>query len=189
MSIITEPSPYLREMEARKLFGFALKNDPDTLYDQIDRPEPNKLPLVANRFITADYANTRGKESEAPDLLLNGLVDTQIFILNIMHLHPDIPYERAVAIAQQKRTIEALAIIARQSSNRSYTLINNPGDSYDLDPHEGIVRVDDSVRPSVSFGCPAVEIINDHDVKPWPIFGQFGHWATKLALISYFDHK
>jgi len=189
MSITTEATTVnIRSQEARKLFGFAVSQNPEEIYELTGRPEPSHLPGAAHLFITDRYAELQEGESGAQDLLKYGIADTQTFILNIMQHHPDITFEKAVQIAQHERTINALAIIARQSSGVSTALIRHPGDVYDLDPTHTAIDTSETITPSYRNGCPAVEVVAG-TVEPWPIFARFAPWAGKLALISYFDHK
>jgi len=188
MSIILETTINKREQEAKKLFGFAVRQTPEELYDVIERPAPSQLPAAAHLFITSEYAKRQDEESGAQDLLKFGIADTQTFILNIMRHHPDIPFDRALQIAQHERTINALAVVARQASFTSAIIISHPGDTYDLDPKREAIDTADSIQPNYRNGCPAVEVPGG-EVKPWPIFNRFAPWAAELALRSYFEHK
>jgi hypothetical protein len=177
-----------REQEAKKLFGFVVSKNPDELYERMEKPVLAELPRTARTTLSAEYAVTKGYESKAQDLLLFGLADTQEFLLGIMQHHPDIPFERAVEIASHERTVKALAMIARQNSQRSTALLRSPHDVYDLAPDKAAIDIDDSIMPATVEGCPAVEVAGD-SVEPWPIFNRFVPWASRLALLSYYDHK
>lgn len=193
MSIHIEPSGQKpattdREKEARKLFGYVVKQDRDKLYDQLHRPAPSSLPREAGIQLTAGYVNEFGQESGAQDLLFYGLSETQEFILGILEHHPAISFDRAIQIAQHRHTIKSLAIMARQNPNREIRPLSHPGDTYDLSHNQQSIEVADSITPSLINGCPAVIVVEGH-VEPWPIFNRFATWAAQLALTSYYDHK
>jgi hypothetical protein len=190
MSIELEIPDYnkSRIKEAKKLFGFALREDSLALYNRIERPAPSELALAANRRIGADYLAMHHDETKAGDLLLNGLDDTRKYIVNIIDLHPAISFEKALDISQDERTMRGLALLARQSDLMSSTMLKNPGKTYDLSPDQQAIEVADSVTPSYRFGCKAVELVGG-EVTPWPLFQRFAPWAAKLAIISYYDHK
>lgn len=190
MSLATENENYTeaRKQGAKKLFGLAVSEDSQALYQRIERPAPTKLAIEANRRIGADYAHAHNEESNAGDLLLYGLVDTQTFILNIIEQHPDLSFERAVEIAQHERTIQALGIIARQRPIISHAMIKTPSTFYDLSSDKQAIEMASTVIPSSRHGCAAIEIAGG-EVAPWPIFERFAPWAAKLAIISHYDHK
>jgi len=173
---------------AKKLFGFAMREDSLALYNRIDRPAPSQLPILASRRIGADYVTAYHEESNSYNLLLNGLGDTQTFILNILDQHPNIPFEKAIEIGQHERTITALAVLARQRQFMSSVLLKSPGDSYDLSPDKQAIEMGDSFKPNRSQGCAAVKVVAG-EAEPLPIFQRFAPWAAKLAIISYYDHK
>ena len=183
-----EPLFNYREQEAKQLFGLAVSKAPENLYAALGAPAPSKLPDTARDSISAEYARKYGRESDAQDLLLVGIAETQTYVLGSMQHHPNIPFERAVAIVQHERTTRGLALIARQSSENTTKYLRHPGDAYDLSADRVAIEVDASITPALVRGCPAIEVVNG-DVMPWPIFSRFAPWAAKLALLSYYDHR
>jgi hypothetical protein len=176
-----------RDHEARKLFGFAVAHDPAQLYEDLGQPRTHELPGTARTHLMAEYGEKTGEKSELGYLLLYGIGQVSMYVSETMAHHPGIPIERAIAIARHQRTLDGLAIMAKQKPERSWQLFDRPGEIYRLSPDEQAIEVDQSVDVSNNRGCPAIEM-NDGVLTPWPIFNRFAPWAGELAVHAFYKH-
>lgn len=104
-----------RMTEARKLFGFALRNDAASTYDLVGRPATGTLPFAVTKRTTADYEQAFGTSTAVRDLFLYGVADTMRLVLPVLDMHRSLPKEVALKIAQHPETIHAHAIAANQA--------------------------------------------------------------------------
>ncbi len=186
MDLIDRPSISERIQDAKKLFGFVVSHTPETSFELLETPPTATLDKAVRLHFGAAYAETFHNESVALDLLEYGVKDTARFIVNVLARHKEISLEQAHTIAIHERTIRSLAVVARQREVLSSVLLQSGANS-GLSPDGTSVMLADQVIPSLTAGCPAVEV-KGGEVQPWPIFERFGRWAGELTVRAHFHH-
>lgn len=177
--------------DARRLMGFAISHEPQTLYHELGEPTINEQATVATKHILEKFTKSMGQNPER-DLLFYGLADTAQILMDIFKRHSNIDQDLGMRIALHPDTTNALAKLARHPESVYGTLLNT-------NPSDGIIRLEAAegnehiaVSPPHQLfpyrnGCPAVTV--ESGPKPSPIFKRFVPWAGELAVLSYFDHK
>lgn len=74
--------------------------------------------------------------------------------------HPDVSREQALRIIASPRTINTIAILARQTHRTSLALIDQQHGVYDLSHDEEAIDAHVSIYPNPHNGCPAVDMKN-----------------------------
>lgn len=171
--------------------------DPSDLYMELDKPQPSKLPsmvrLSLDEKISQDIprkAKVNEKIIYSPGVLGGGIADTQDFLHDaLQRYYKRITPENAALISQAPSTVHVLAGLSLQAGGMDIEKTDfTPSYNKRFGINEAFtaIEIDGIFVTEKDRGCPHAG--KNGEIRPTPLFKEFGAWCGALAVHSYFNY-
>lgn len=186
----------LRAHDARKLFGYAARQDPADLYAHIDCPTPDDLATKTTTHLLEQARRNKSVDTldRASGLLRAGINDTRFILQSALAAIDSPPSEsEALTIVRNPVTVQTIALLALRTEDALAGLILQQGlqygdntQYYNIDPVRMALTVDHDQVTGMKHGCPFAGY--EGELAPDPLFTRFTKWAGELAVRSLYKH-
>lgn len=167
--------------------------DPNNLFAEIGKPKPSRLASSVRLAVDARIPDTlprRTEYADIPYLVGRGVADTQDFLKDAFDRHSgQLNPEDASRIIRDSSTLHVLAGLSLQAGGVEMDKTNftsAPNRRFGINQSLTAIEADGIFVTGKTRGCPYAG--KNGEIRPTPLFKEFGVWCGTLAVQSYFNH-